>query len=116
MKLRLCYALIVLAFFSGTSWCPPQRTQPTRPNGVLGWKDFELNKVHFLGEFVLNKGESSDNRRIGVILADIIPPNPCGHPGTYHGSPKAVLKFFRPSDHRLLCEFTAVGDNEIVSL
>ena len=110
--LSLRNVLLVLAFVSGISCCPPERTQPVRPDKVKGWTLFEVNGVHFVGELVLSKGESSDNGKIGVTVVDIIPPDRCGHPGTYHGSPRVVLRFFRPDDRQALCDFTAVGDNK----
>lgn len=108
---RLNYILSILILSSLASCCPVERPQPARPNKVLGWNDSYEGGVHSIGILVLNKGESSDNGKIGVTVLDVIPPDQCAHPNTYHGSPKAVLRFFRPSDGLVFCEFTAVGDN-----
>jgi hypothetical protein len=83
--------------------CSPQeRAQQARPEKVDGWKDSYFSGVHSIGEFVLSKGESTDNGELGVKVVDIIAPKPCSD--GYAGMPKVVLSFYRPSDKKVLCE------------
>lgn len=103
--------MIVWSFLS-FSCCPAVINEPRRPEGTLGWKDDFSGGAHSIGILVLSKGESSDNGTIGVTVVDLLAPDPCAEPGTYNGSPKALLHFFRPSDQKILCDVTLVGDNK----
>lgn len=83
----------------------PQLPEPTPPTVVRGWQDFEESGVHYVGEFILKKGQSTDNGQIGVSLVDVIPAKPCADEG-YFSYPKAVIRFYRVSDQEVLCEAT----------
>jgi hypothetical protein len=82
--------------------------QPKRPDNVRGWKEAEFNGVHSVAELSLKKSESSDNGIIGVEVVEIISPDRCAEPNSYLGSPRVVLKFYRPSDRMKLCEATLI--------
>jgi hypothetical protein len=46
--------------------------QPTRPANLTGWHvEPRRDGVTFVGDFVLSKGESTDNGEIGVKVVDI---------------------------------------------
>ena len=103
--------VIVIGFLilsiSGAMGCcqKPQLPEPTPPTAVRGWQDFEESGVHYVGEFILKKGQSTDNGQIGVTLVDVIPAKPCADEG-YFAYPKAVIRFYRVSDQEVLCEAT----------
>lgn len=85
--------------------CPPDKPQPKRPDNVQGWKAFDENDTHVIGDLLLGIGELSDNGVLGVSVIDISPPRPCSHEGPY-AYPNATIRFFRPSDQKVLCEHT----------
>ncbi len=82
--------------------------EPKRPDSVRGWRDAEFSGVHSIAELVLKKGESSDNGSLGVQVVDIIAPDRCAEPNSYLGSPRVIVRFFRPSDRMKLCEATLI--------
>src|ERR1700752_5223329 len=94
--------LLLIAFLYAGCCSPQARVQPARPAKVAGWKDVNFSGVHSIGEFVLSKGESTDNGEIGVKVVDIIPPKPCSE--GYAAMPKVVLSFYRASDGKVLCD------------
>jgi hypothetical protein len=99
-------ALLALSINLGTGCCrKPQAPEPTPPIAVRGWQDFEESGVHYVGEFLLNKGQSTENGQIGVSLVDVIPAKPCADEG-YLSYPKAVIRFYRVPDQEVLCEAT----------
>jgi len=98
--------LMSLSLVFVSSCCWPDEEQPARPSRVQGWREFQVGGVHIVGQLVLAKDEASDNGEIGVKVVDIIPVDPCAHRGTFHGSRRVVLRFFRPSDQKVLCEDT----------
>jgi len=102
----LAKILLSLSLVFASSCCWPDSEQPVRPKNVLGWKESTAGGVRSICILVLNKGESSDNGEIGVKVVDIIPADPCAHRGTFHGSRRVVLRFFRPSDQKVLYEDT----------
>src|SRR5882724_2026564 len=93
----------VLGIFSacGCSWMK-EFNEPERPTKVHGWEPFQVSTFTVQGDFVLNKGESVNDGNIGITVLDI-QPGSCGafHEPTY---PAAKLRFFRVSDHSVLCE------------
>ena len=104
---RITFLLLLL--LSGSCCIPAEQTQPKYPIKVEGWKDEYIGGVHFLGTFVLKKGEATDNGKIGIRLVDIKSPDWCAEPSSYLAKPKAVLKFFNPSDQTTLCEYPFIG-------
>jgi len=110
MRYLFIVSLIYVIMFT-SSCCSPEREQPVHPGKVSGWKDTRYNDGgHSIAKLVLHKGESSDNGKIGVMVIDIIPADNCAHPGTYSGSPRAVIRFFAPSGLQATCETTFVGE------
>ena len=85
--------------------CPPEKPQPKRPDTVHGWKALDEDGYQVVGDLLLRIGESSDNGVLGVSVVDTSPPKPCSHEGPY-AYPNATIRFFRPSDHTVLCEHT----------
>lgn len=103
--------LLILTFiYAGTGNCclypSRQISQPKHPDNVRGWKDTEVNGVHVIAELVLRKNESSDNGNIGIEVVDILPPEQCVEPNSSLGQPRVVLRFYHPSDRKVLCEDT----------
>ncbi|HLA11357.1 MAG TPA: hypothetical protein VJ023_12290 [Pyrinomonadaceae bacterium] len=100
----LCYG-----WMAGCCLLPQNpRAQPKRPESVRGWKEAEFGGVHSVAELVLNKGESSHNSNVGIQVIDVIRPERCAEPSSYLGSPRVVLRFYRPSDGLKLCEATFI--------
>ncbi len=84
--------------------------RPSRPTSVRGWQKFGAGAVSNRGEFLLNKGESTDNGDVGVKVVDI-------YAAKYHlldapELPKARVQFFSVPGHTIICEgvFTRGGN------
>jgi hypothetical protein len=101
----------ILALSSG-SYCqlsPMSRDTPDRPNIKSTWNESQIYGFTSIGPLILNKGESTDNGSIGVKVIDIIPRNCSSFLSHSPQPPKAILQFYRPSDHQVLCEVTLSG-------
>jgi hypothetical protein len=79
---------------------------------VEGWKPIKDEYSLILASLVLNKGESTDNGKLGITLVDLEPRIICSAPLAEPSPGKIKLKFYRPSDKQVLCETTifAIGD------
>lgn len=87
--------------------CPkPQHTDQPYPRDVSGWRERSERGITIHGNFVLRKGETTDNGKIQVGLVDIIPPDPCAEVGTFQRQARARIQFIRVADQRVLCEDT----------
>ncbi|HEX6045614.1 MAG TPA: hypothetical protein VFZ22_14070 [Pyrinomonadaceae bacterium] len=83
---------------------------PTPPKSVHGWNAFDTGAITIKGEFLLRKGESTDNGHIGIKVTDIFPVK-------YQlldswEMPKAKIQFFNVADKTPVCEavFTRGGN------
>jgi hypothetical protein len=84
--------------------------RPERVENPSGWKPFRVGGgVAYVGQFVLRKGESTDNGELGVEVLDIVPGPPTPPFTSYIESDgsKAVLRFYRVSDRAVICDFTS---------
>ena len=81
--------------------------EPERPTKVHGWQPFSVSTYTVQGDFVLNKGESVNDGRVGITVVDIFS-GTCHlfHEPTY---PTARLRFFRVSDRSVICEIVFQG-------
>lgn len=75
---------------------------PTKPASVHGWEAYQTGVITVKGEFVLNKGESTNNGRIGLKLVDLYPSK--SHLFDSPELPKVRVQFFRVKDQTTLCE------------
>jgi|RhiMethySRZTD1v2_1073278.scaffolds.fasta_scaffold521696_1 hypothetical protein len=98
------YVLPAMVVLLSSSCCSGMRqlNEPERPSKVRGWEGVRDGETFIDGIFLLNKGESTDNGKIGIRLVE-----------TYAGKcrlfnereyPKAKLQFYRVSDKEILCE------------
>ena len=93
---------IVLALFTSCFGWGAEIEKPTRPTSVRGWQKYETGSITVKGEFVLKKGESTDNGRVGIKVVDL-------YPAEHHlldspELPKAKVQFFRVPDQTPICE------------
>ena len=106
--MRICSALALLLSLPFLAGCcqPKERTEPQHPGQVSGWKDDydSDSRVHTLGEFVLRKGEATDNGKVRIKIVDVIPPDPCAHGGSWNNSARAVFQFTKVEDGKVLRE------------
>lgn len=105
-------ALLLVVVMVVTCWgCWDKEIgSPTRPLSVRGWGANQVGSTSIKGEFLLNKGESTDNGIIGVRLIDL-------YPAKYHlldapDLPKAKMQFFKAQEKTVICEgvFTRGGN------
>jgi hypothetical protein len=100
---------LAVALLGLSCCCPPDPPQPVRPDSVDGWKYFDIRRKGSEAEFVLNKGESTDNGQIGVEVLDVLPPlDKCDVNGYGH-FPRVNLRLFNPANREVLCEDTWIG-------
>src|SRR2546426_7652974 len=86
--------------------CPGQRTEPSYPNDVTGWKDFKEGTTKLRGSFVLKKAERTDNGKLEIRVLDLMPPECTGDAGNYAERARVRVEFRRVSDQRVLCSET----------
>jgi hypothetical protein len=82
---------------------------PSRPAQVNGWKKSTFTTVLIIGSFVLNKGESTENEKLGVTLVDLKPSILCKRPLSEPSNSQIKLRFYNPSNKQVLCETTIYG-------
>jgi hypothetical protein len=96
---------LLIAFTVALSGCggwDPEIVKPTRPASVHGWQKYETESLTIKGQFVLSKGESTDNGHVGIRVVDI-------YAAKYHlldspELPRAKVQFFRVPDQTIICE------------
>ncbi|SRR6266446_1579316 len=98
------YSVLLLILILTSGCCRTLESNPTAPTSVRGWQEYDEQGVHAVGEFVLKKGQSIDNGKIGVELLKTIAPVKCYEPFAEQDLfPKAVVRFYAlPSKETLL--------------
>jgi|SRR6266404_6952698 len=103
VRLRnFCLVTAMLALFTSCFGWGAEIENPTRPLSVRGWQSVEVGSITIKGEFLLRKGESTDNGHVGLKVTEI-------YPAKHHlldspELPKAKVQFFRIPDRTLVCE------------
>ena len=82
---------------------------PIRPDIKSSWKESHDYGFTSVGQFVLNRGESTDNGQLGIRVVDFIPSTCRSIFAEYPDPPKVVLEFYRASDKQVLCRVTLDG-------
>jgi hypothetical protein len=101
-----CYVFSALAVLLSSNCCSDMRqlNEPERPSKVRGWEELRVGGTTVAGIFVLDKGASTDNGKIGIRLVDTYAAE-CGlFPFKERKYPKAKLQVYRVSDQEILCE------------
>jgi hypothetical protein len=104
----LAISLMLISSFSQACCRIEKRIEPTYPENVPGWIYREDRGVHIHGEFVLKKGESTENEKIRIRILELIPPDPCAEVGTFQSGARAKIQFIKVSDQSVLCEDTYI--------
>ena len=109
LKRRRFYYLLAIALtgFLGWFFSTGIQFQPRRPMNLSASRETPWGGgVTYVGQFILQKGESTDNGKIGVRLVNITS-KPCPF-ATICLQPeaKASLRFYRPADQSVICETT----------
>jgi len=100
------YVYSALMVLLSSSCCSDMRqiNEPERPSKVRGWEEHRIGTVTFAGDFVLDKGASTDNGKIGIRLIDTYA-GKCGlFPFSERGDPQAKFQFYKVSDQAILRE------------
>lgn len=112
MKKQTCNLILLtvaLSLFSGCYCRMKRNPEPPYPQNTTGWKYREENGVGIMGEFMLKKGESTNNGKVELKIVDIIPENLCAEPMVDEGKRRVKIQFKRMSDNKLVCEGTFSG-------
>jgi len=74
LKLKLLsLGAVIVTQLTGCCSSQPEMQNGPRPQNVRGWQESQVGAITIKGQFVLNKGESTDNGRFGVRVLDIYP-------------------------------------------
>jgi hypothetical protein len=104
---HLIYAFAIAMLLTANGCCRPYYPSlPARPAKVDGWKKNEDSFRLTIGSFVLNEGESTENDKLGVTFVEFKPAILCVSPSAEPSSAKVGLRFYKPLNHRILCETT----------
>ena len=57
-----------------------------------------------VGEFVLRKGESTNNGQILIKIVDLLPADTCADKGDALAKRRAKIQFIRSADNAIVCE------------
>jgi hypothetical protein len=111
---NFCLVAVMLVLFTSCVGLGDEIERPTRPPSVRGWQSVEVGSITVKGEFLLKKGESTNNGRVGLKVTDL-------YPAKHHlldspELPKAKVQFFRIPDQTVICEgvFTR-GSNSLTT-
>jgi hypothetical protein len=108
---RLFLLMIVMLLIGGCYCQEKDNDEPPYPKNIItGWKYREEKGVGILGDFVLRKGESTNNGEVKIKVADLIPAEPCADLGTTQAKKRAKIQFIRMSDNKVVCEGTFPGN------
>ena len=118
MKRYILLLVIQVLMFGGCFCYKRERIEPPYPQNVSGWKYHEENGVGTVGDFVLKKGESTNNGEVEIKVVDLIPADLCAEAQTPSASDRVKLQFVRMSDKKVLCEdrFTEHGGGYICEM
>jgi len=83
-----------------------QRAEPAYPTEVVGWRDYKIGTTSLRGNFVLRKGEATDNGKLQIKAVDLMAPECTGDAGNYAERARVRFEFTRLSDRKLLCSET----------
>ena len=95
--------ILLLAGLSAGCCYVRQEQQPARPNAISSWRERTDFGVTRIGYFVLNKGESLDNGKLGVRIIDIRPAE-CKCLTCIPTNPIARIGFYQPPNNTLVCD------------
>jgi hypothetical protein len=108
MRTLMINTFFCIALVSFTSLvrgcCSAKFQEPAHPGAVAGWKESQDGGVHTVGTFVLKKGESSENGKIGVKVIDIMAADPCAEHGTLQSLPRVKMQFYQAPQQTVICE------------
>src|SRR5262245_37471055 len=104
MKTISVLALVMLSLSTGGCCTYEPRVEPAYPQSVSGWKERSERGVRIRGDFVLKKGDSTDNGKIQVKIIDLIPPDPCAEAAAFQRNARARIQFVRLSDNKVLLD------------
>lgn len=85
--------------------CKTVESDPVPPSSPKGWHEFDEQGIHAVGEFLLKKGQSAENDKIGVELIKTIAPRKCSDPWAEQDLfPKALVRFYAVPGKQTLVE------------
>lgn len=98
--------ILLIVGCGGASCAYHESDQPLWPkvDQLSGWRVVSHGGVTTAGEFVLKKGESVENDRIGVTLVDVRPGDWLADRGSFYGKARAVFRFYTVADKTTVCE------------
>lgn len=105
--MRVAFLLIVtVVTFLMRGCCEAVPSTPNRPASVRGWQKFNNDQgIHAIGEFILKKGESTENGKFGVELIKTIASEKCSGPFAENDiTPRAVVRIYEVANKRTLAE------------
>lgn len=108
-KVHYCFLGLALALSAFLMWSFSKgfQFQPSRLRNPSGWQEARVGGgINFVGQFVLQKGQSTENGKIGVKLLNITSKDCPFATICLAPQAKATLRFYRPVDQSVICEPT----------
>ncbi len=102
MKTKLFLVSVMLSLLTSSCCSNDPRSEPAYPQSVSGWKERDERGLRILGDFVLKKGETTDNGKIQVKVISLILPDSCAETGSFQRQARARIQFVRLSDNKVL--------------
>ena len=97
----LCLLLLLSILVLLGGCCDKDITEPKRPV-VEGWKAFPVGSIMIKGTFILQKGKSTGNGKVGIKLVELYPAK-CAI-ARITQLPYVKMQLYKISDKSILCE------------
>ena len=100
---KFFFLWLVLPLLLTSGCCKRLESNPARPGNVRGWLEFQRDDgIEVVGEFLLKKGEATEDGGLGIQLIDTIQGKECR--GTESMGPSAVVRFYRTTTKEKILE------------
>jgi len=106
-ELRMRFLLLTIVLLEGLMMCAcctkgKDRIEPSYPKVVAGWEVRKELHYFVLGEFVLKKGETTDNGKLQIKLIDLIEGECIDAP--FSQQRRFVVQFSKLPSGEIICE------------
>ena len=102
-QVKFFFLWLVLPLLLTSGCCQQLDSDPARPGNVRNWQEFQrADGIEVVGEFLLQKGEATEDRGLGIQLIETIQGKECR--GTESTGPAAVVRFYRAATKEKILE------------
>lgn len=105
----LVISCLAVSLYPSYGCCHSSSTQPSRPTDIGWWKGNSVEVGKAICYLILNEGESSQNKELGVKVLQVISPDQCAEPNTFSGKPRVELSIHKIIDDQEICRITVLA-------